>query len=102
MKIEIGDLITTYWKGFYQVTKIQKRWRNPHNNIHSSYELTDECNQEMNPLIYFIMKYSDEGKPVKRNKEQCCDASFCKLSSEEIPKRIIKLKETISNLEKLL
>jgi len=52
-EIKIGDLITTYWKGYFRVTGFSG-------------------NQ-----INFKQVYRANGKPLKSSKEKCCHKLYC-------------------------
>lgn len=78
--MKIGDLITTYYKGIWRLTRIERRFR--------------ESGEEYNPLFYFTQVCTFEGKEAKR--ENCCDSHFCKPAGEYIKKeeeRLEKIKQ---------
>lgn len=107
-EIKIGDLITTYWKGFYEVTRIERRWENKkgetyyerYANCLSVYD-PETCGDEINPLYHFIQKYSSEGKPVKLKTIKSCDTQFCKLAKDFIPIETKRLQNIIDNLNNI-
>lgn len=109
MDIKIGDLTTAYWKGFYEVVEITRRWKNKHKTspyeqhaycIQGKYDEAN-CGEEMNPLVHLVQKYSAEGKPMKSSKVMICDACFCKPADEFIKNEIQRLNEVIERLKKV-
>lgn len=75
--LKSGDLITTYYKGYYVFVAFGDRGKNN------------------SPLAYFRKVASVVGKPCKSNKILECDASYCSSAVDQI-------KETISDLQKLI
>lgn len=65
-----GDLITTYYKGFYEFDHSQDRGAN-----HT-------------PLYYFRMKYDNKGNPRNSKTLKSCDAAYCSRAKESIDKLI--------------
>lgn len=109
MDIKIGDLTTAYWKGFYEVVDITRRWKNKHHAdnweqqaycIRGTYDEAN-CGEEMNPLIHVIQRYSAEGKPIKSKKIRMCDSAFCKPADAFIKDEIQRLSEVIERLKKV-
>lgn len=87
-----GDLITTYYKGFYRLKRIQKRYLTQHDVDTYSVYKGRKAGEEYSPLYHFTQEYTDEGKPVKTAKERCCDALFCKLAVYYVSGEIEKMK----------
>lgn len=103
----IGQKITTYYAGYFEVTRIERRWLNKTKdteyaqrayNIRGEY--TDECGEEILPLIYFKQLYDAKGNP-KKSKEKGCDMSYCKPAVETINAEIQSLQEMINKLSNL-
>ena len=82
-ELKVGDLITTYYKGYYKFVGFQNR----HN----------EC-----PIACFKRAYDLDGKPRKSKKIMECDAFWCRKASDKIKVEIEKRKNEIVALEKLL
>lgn len=83
-----GDLITTYYKGFYRLKRIERRYYTQ-GDIDRHITFKDKkVGEEYSPLYYFTQEYTDEGKLVSTNKEKCCDVQFCKPVSDYISKEI--------------
>lgn len=90
--MKIGDLITTYFKGYYRLTKIEKRYITQelkNSNVYKDSNIGDEYS----PLYHFVQIYDSNGNP-KKSKEKQCDALFCN-KAENYIKDAIK-----SNLDK--
>ena len=109
MSIKVGDLVTSYWSGYFEVVKVTRRWENKTGAteyFRRAYNIQgienyneDTCGEEMQPLITVIKKFDKSGKIVVTKKEQTCDASYCKVAKEVILLEINKLKQTIKLLE---
>ena len=104
-----GDLVTTYWAGFYEIINIRRRWEWKYGQ--STYEkhayckeVYDEntCGIEMNPLFELKQIYSKEGKKVNSKQIKSCDSQFCELASIFIPKEIERLNIKIKNLNEII
>lgn len=109
--IKVGDLITAYWKGLYEVVKIERRWKNKTKvdqgehwmcayAIHENYD-DKTCGEELPPLVHVIQKYSSKGKPVKSTEIEVCSLEFCKPAKEFLRKELKHLREITSRLENI-
>ena len=103
----VGQKITTYYAGYFEVTRIVRRWLNKTKSLEyaqSSYcisgEHTDDCGDEMRPIIYFIQLYDAKGNP-KKSKEKCCDMCYCKPATETLNAEIQSLQELVNKLSNL-
>lgn len=106
-RFQIGQLITTYYAGYFEVTRTVRRWKdvsqkNEHyqNAYCISGEYNSNCGEEINPIIYFIQRYDTKGNP-KKSKEKSCDSSFCKPAVETLNVEIQSLQETLNKLSNL-
>ncbi len=102
-----GQKITTYYAGYFEVTRIVRRWlNNTKDTDYSRYayciegEFTDECGEEMNPIIYFKQIFDAKGNP-KKSKEKGCDMDYCKPAEESIQKEIDTYTELLNKLTNL-
>lgn len=82
-ELKPGDLITTYYKGYYEFVTMEERKDNA-------------------PLYYFKLKYDSNGQPRMSKKLQCCDAAYCRLAKNFLEKEIEQRKTQIENLNKIL
>ncbi len=103
----IGQKITTYYAGYFEVTRIVRRWKNKTKDTEYtqgayfiSGEHTDDCGDEMRPIIYFIQLYDAKGNP-KKSKEKCCDMCYCKPATETLNAEIQSLQELVNRLSNL-
>jgi hypothetical protein len=103
----IGQKITTYYAGYFEVTRIERRWLNKTKdteyaqrayNIRGEY--TDECGEEFSPIIYFKQLYDAKGNP-KKSKEKGCDMSYCKPAIDSVNAEIQSLQELVNKLSNL-
>lgn len=106
--MKVGDLVTSYWKGFYEIVKIERRWENkdkttPHGR--SSYCFTEydpeTCGKEMRPLLFLTQRYTAEGTLIRGKAIRTCDSSYCHLAENYIPNEIKRLETIIENLKKI-
>ena len=88
-----GDLITTYYKGFYRLKRIEKRYLTQYDVDTYTVYKGRKVGEEYGALLYFIQEYTQEGNPVKTAKEKCCDIQFCKLASDYISEEIKNMRE---------
>ncbi len=107
--MKVGDLVSAYWAGYYEIVKISRRWEKKDSK--TFYERRaccitgeenfneDTCGVEMNPLLTLIQKFTKEGKPVVTKKERTCDSSFCKPAEEYIAEEIKKLTTVFEQLD---
>jgi len=103
----IGQKITTYYAGYFEVTRIERRWLNKTKDTEYAQraynitcEFTDECGDEFNHIIYFKQLYDAKGNP-KKSKEKSCDSSFCKPAVETLNAEIQSLQEMLNKLSNL-
>ena len=111
LQFNIGDLVTTYYSGFYRVTKIVRRWENkkyPEGSYNAiAHDIVGEfdpntCGREMNPLIYFKQEYTADGKPIKSNRTKFCDSSFVQPAFVSLKQFIKHHEESIVRLNSIL
>ena len=63
--MKIGDLITTYYSGFFILTKIEKRFITQKMiDSYSTYK-DKKVGDEYSPLYYFKQEYDINGKLIK-------------------------------------
>jgi hypothetical protein len=95
-----GDLITTYYAGFFRLKRIERRFYTEKDiNTYSSCK-DKKIGEEYSPLFYFEQEYDSNGNP-KKGKEKRCDAEFCKLANEFIIEELQKLEERKAKLLKI-
>ena len=102
-----GQKVTTYYAGYFEVTRIERRWKNKTKEKEweqSAYNIrgehTEECGEEMNPIIYFKQLYDAKGNP-KKSKEKGCDMAFCKPAIDSLNAEIQSLQELVNKLSNL-
>lgn len=98
--MKVGDLITTYYKGYFRLTKIEKRFYTE-DYVKSFPSLKAKLGEEYSPLYCFIQEYDTNGNP-KTSKEKCCDSQFCSPAEKSIKEEIKQMELKIQNLKKLL
>jgi hypothetical protein len=82
-----GDLITTYYSGYYRLDRIERRFYTEQTH----FRLDDKrIGEEYNSLYHFTQEYDKDGK-VKKGKQKACDAGFCKLAKDSIINELLKL-----------
>jgi hypothetical protein len=96
--MEVGDLITTYYKGFFRLNKIERRFYTQE-DIDIYYLLKGKkAGEEYSPLYYFTQEYDSKGNPSKNPIQKWCDAQFCKLANEYITEELQKLEDIKAKL----
>jgi hypothetical protein len=95
-----GDLITTYYEGFFRLKRIKRRFITQDDiNRYTSYK-DKKVGEEYSPLYYFTQEYDSNGN-IKKSKEKSCDASFCELADSYIIDELQKLEQRKEQLLKL-
>jgi len=98
-----GDIITTYYIGYYRLTRIVQRFYQCDRDIPSFLKETVKIGDEYSPLYYFKKIADAKGNKIsKPGKENCCDAAFCYPAIRSLQKMIIDHELTVMNLTKLL
>lgn len=103
-KLEAGDLITSYYKGYFRVTSIEERWFNEKTHKYTTKTAPD---LKYCPLVYFNQIMDASFKPRKSKSVMCCDGLFCaKITPEHIAGLRAKFKEEyeekVRGLDKLV
>jgi hypothetical protein len=77
-EFKVGDLITAYHKGFWKLTKIQRRFYTARDiDYYRSCEGKKE-GDEYNPLFFYEWVLNGKFNKPPRPREECCDVAFCK------------------------
>ncbi len=101
-KFAIGDIITAYHKGFWQIIKIERRFIKKGDPGYM-YRIVGPIGTEYNPLITYRLIAKNDGTLVPLStKTASCDAMFCKLAKESITERISEIEQERTNLLSLL
>ena len=97
--LKVGDLITTYNKGFFILDSIEKRYVTKDMQRYTPYEGID-IGDEIVPLFHYTQRYTADGDP-RKGKSNSCDASFCNLAYNELELVIRDKEKVISKLKEL-
>ena len=93
--IAIGDLITSYYSGYWRVDRIERRFTQYDHGVYEGIPIGTECS----PVFYMTEVLTDTGKPRKR--KNSCDAWYCKkVTHEWVDEQIrnyVELMTTIRN-----
>ena len=108
--IKIGDMVTSYWNGYYEVVKIDRRWENKwyaDEYQKRAYSIIGEfdpekCGEEFEPLVHVIQKFTGDGKPINGKAIRMCCASCCRPMYQDIEKQIEKHNKVIEQLTAIL
>ena len=84
--IEVGSIITAYRPGYHVVTQIEDRSQ----RVFYGQPYTT-------PLVHYTPLLTSKGTKAAKTK-QVCDASYCRLAKNAIPKDIQDLENHISAL----
>ena len=77
--IQIGDIMTAYGKGYWQLDKIERRFHplNEQKWILEAYN--QKPGDEFSPIYHYHLVADSNFKPVKgKAKTACCDATYCR------------------------
>jgi hypothetical protein len=78
-----GDVITTYYSGFYILSRIEER-------------------PNQTPLFHFTQLAKENGSMIKKSKkEKSCDASYCRRFTETIDSVITAVEKELKDLKDL-
>lgn len=101
--MELGDIITTYYSGYYRLTRVQKRFYLSERDIPFFLRDALKIGDEYSSLYYFVKIADAKGiKTKKPGKENSCDASYCYPAILALKKMIIDHELTVVNLTNLL
>jgi hypothetical protein len=82
-QLKEGDLITTYWKGYYTFIRFEER-------------------PNTTPEACFKKAYNFNGSPCKSKKTLQCDAAYCRKAVDHIRGQIKQKKQEIMDLEQII
>lgn len=85
--MKVGDIITTYYKGFWKLERIEARFLTQDDLRYSTYAHKN-VGDEYSPMFHFSLVADGSGKaPKKLSKAtKTCDAAHCRPISEYIKK----------------
>lgn len=97
--MKAGDIIKTYYKGYFILDRIERRYVTEEMKKYSSYK-DKEVGEEYSPLFHFTQIFDENFN--KRTTKKCCDARFCSLASESIKEELKELREKQKKLKEFL
>jgi hypothetical protein len=103
IELNIGDLVTGYNKGYFEVLDVVPRWHGY--NSQGIYDISYEPKEgftEMNASVHLIQKYDSYGRVVNKVKSYGCDIAYISLAKDAIPKEVEALEKTIDQLKSLI
>ena len=95
-----GDIITTYFKGYYRLESIQRRYLTQDDLKYQAYK-DKKAGDEYSPLFHFVQVADGTGKPKKSKALKTCDAAFCEPALLVIISQINSLEQQIERLREL-
>lgn len=95
-----GDKVSAYWKGYYEVIDIKRRYMNSNNSMDIGF-IDKSGFVEISPLVYLKQIYDSNGKPIKSPIVKTCDQAFLKDADSHIKDRIINLEKKIEQLKNI-
>ncbi len=100
MHLNIGDIITAYNKGYWRITRIEKRFVTPSNAYYYK-SVSMNIGDEMSPLIHMeLVVDSNLKRPTKKARTAQCDAAFChKVTKQSIEDEKNKLLRFLEQLD---
>ena len=91
-----GDIIKTYYAGYFILDKIEKRFKTEADEKYN-YLKDLEVGEEYSPLFHFTQIYDENLN--KRTSSRACDAQFCEPAGVAILEEILKLEAKIIKLK---
>lgn len=91
---QVGDLITTYHKGYHIITKIERRFYG-----NDAVRWGKILGEEYSPLVHYEMYADGNFKIAKKRKKNSCDMVYCQKVDVKF---INKTKEELLNKIKAL
>jgi hypothetical protein len=87
--IKVGDIVTCFYKGFWRVTAIERRFSTRHDA-----HVYGPVGTEYSPLVCVESVANSKMKPVS-GKQDTCDISYCRPYTVEslAAERTLKIKE---------
>lgn len=86
--MEIGDIVTSYWKGYYRLVEKDYEYYKSH-----------EGYNENEFLASVIQTHNSNGDVVNSKKVKKCSSAWCKPAKNVIDIEVQKLKNIINKLE---
>lgn len=102
--LEIGDLVTTYHKGVWRITDIERRFVRHDDYGQRTLPNGDvaKVGDEYNSLIHYEKVLNGNYNRVRGNTRKKCDASFCtKLDAAWAQEQRAELERKIKTIEQL-
>jgi hypothetical protein len=97
---KVGDIITTYYNGFYELTRIERRYLTERDISNYNVYKDKVAGDEYSPMFHFVKIADANGIRCKVGKPNSCDASLCRKAKEYIKAQIEGLNILIINLNK--
>lgn len=98
--LKIGDIISAYHAGYHQIIKVERRFVTKADLNYIS-DTERKLGSEYGALITYKKLYNENGTIAKTQKQNSCDASFCRLASTHIDDEIDELLAKIINLRNI-
>lgn len=87
---KVGDVVTTYHKGYWRITKIERRFLTKDDLRYTCYK-NKKVGDEYSSLIHYESICDLEGKRRKK-KTNSCDALYVRLMTKELIEMSVRLK----------
>jgi hypothetical protein len=100
--MQVGDLITTYHKGFWELETIEVRRITQRDIDYYSSYANKILGDEYSPLFHYKKIFDEKGNLAKTKIVNRCDASFCNHAKQHVDKlltEVNKLQETFNKYE---
>lgn len=93
-KIKVGDIVADR-RGYFKITAVKPRWVKIGGVTKWDYvdETADPAlrGEEGSPIVVMLKIAKPDGTPIKGKVPTSCDASYCQLATQLIPKRLDSL-----------
>jgi len=100
--INVGDLITTYYDGYWELLEITPRWVTKSDIYYKSTHHKLGLGMETSPSMLFQKRFNSDGSTVVGGEILSCDAIHCDIATKKLQQARCIAYDTLSNLDFLL
>ena len=90
-----GDIVTSYYKGVYEVINVQPIYKSKRGWVYEEHEVNENSLERFGDLVTVKQIYTGELKPYKGKVNRQCDSCFCSKISDIALEQIKDLERKI-------
>ena len=95
--IKVGDIITTYYKGFFKLQRIEQKFMTEELRRYGPYKDV-EVGAWYGSMFHFTQVADVDGKPKVSKVLKQCDSAHCRLAIPQLTERIELLSTLLFNI----